>query len=214
MGHWLKILFFALIVKPLILVVIGLHIHHRERLVSNGPAILVANHNSHLDALVLMSLFPLRQIHRLRPVAAFDYFMTNPLLAWFATRIIGIIPIERKRHQKNNVSPLSQANNALENGDIIIVFPEGTRGKPEQTQDFKTGIAHLTKANPSVPIVPIFLHGLGKALPKGEGLLVPFFCDVFIGQSLYWKGDRNNFMKRVEQQMQILASEKGCTPWD
>ncbi|WP_428610652.1 lysophospholipid acyltransferase family protein, partial [Sedimenticola sp.] len=112
MTGWPKLLFFTLIVRPLVLVILGLNIRHRERLPGAGPAIVVANHNSHLDTLVLMSLFPLGQLHRLRPVAAADYFMRNPLLAWFATRVIGIIPISRN-NRNNHQDPLAPVHAAL-----------------------------------------------------------------------------------------------------
>ena len=66
----LQILFFALMVRPLIMVVLGLNIHNKERLPLQGPAIVAANHNSHLDALTLLSLWPLTKLHQVRPVAA------------------------------------------------------------------------------------------------------------------------------------------------
>ncbi|WP_275099378.1 lysophospholipid acyltransferase family protein [Sedimenticola hydrogenitrophicus] len=213
MKDWPKLLFFTCIVRPLVLIILGLNIRHRQHLPATGPAIVVANHNSHLDTLVLMSLFPLAQLQRLRPVAAADYFMANPLLAWFATRVIGIIPIERKNRDGHH-DPLAPVQAALEQGDIIIIFPEGTRGQPERMQKFKSGVIHLAKAHATAPIIPVFLHGLGKSLPKGEGLLVPFFCDVFVGPALYWQGDRTLLMQQLEQQMEALASEQGHAAWD
>ena len=98
--------------------------------------------------------------------------------------------------------------------DLLILFPEGSRGDPEQIGTFKSGIAHLAKRNPEVTIIPIFLHGLGKALPKGEALLVPFFCDVFIGESISWSGDRTSFMTSLEQGIKALAEEGYRPAWE
>ena len=92
----MRSLFFLLIVRPLIMVVIGLNIRRWDELPKRGPAIIVASHNSHLDTLVLMSLFPLQLLPKLRPVAAADHFLRSRLLAWFTLNIIGIIPIERR----------------------------------------------------------------------------------------------------------------------
>lgn len=209
----LQQLFFLLIVRPLVLIVIGLNIRHRERIPLKGPAIVVSNHNSHLDTLVLMTLLPWPLLRQLRPVAAKDYFLRNRLLAWFALNIMHIIPLEREiidRHQ----DPLAACSEALQNGDILILFPEGSRGDPEQMGTLKTGIAHLAKRNPDVPVIPIFLHGLGKALPKGETLFVPFFCDVFIGESLRWSGDRTSFMTSLEQGLKTLAEEGYRPAWE
>jgi len=174
-----KWLFFALIVRPTVLLIFGVHVRGRENLVHDKPCIIVANHNSHLDTLVLMSLFPLHKIHRIRPVAAADYFMKNRLIAWLSTRFIGIIPLSRKV-EKSHTHPLESVRQALEAGDSIILFPEGSRGEAEQMGKFKSGVAHLAKMVPHIPVVPIYLGGAGKVLPKGEALLVPFIIDVHI----------------------------------
>jgi 1-acyl-sn-glycerol-3-phosphate acyltransferase len=209
----LQQLFFLIVVRPLILIVLGLNVRHRERLPTQGPAILVSNHNSHLDTLVLMTLFPNRFLRVLRPVAARDYFFRNRLLAWFALNIIRIIPLERQIADRTQ-DPLAGCTDALRNGDILILFPEGSRGDPEEMGTFKTGIAHLAKRHPDVPITPVFLHGLGKALPKGEALLVPFFCDVFVGEPLRWNGNKGAFMAMLEQSVTLLAEEGYRPTWE
>jgi len=198
---WLRWLFFGLVVKPLIFFIIGLNIRHRERLPKQGPAIIVANHNSHLDTLVLMSLFPLKP--GVRPVAAADYFLSNRLLAWFALKVIGIIPLTRKV----TTDPFQAIHDALSQQQILILFPEGTRGEPEKMSKFKNGIARLAQAHPDIAVTPIFLHGLGKSLPKGEIILVPFFCDVFVGEPLIWGGNKHEYMQRLEMAIQNLADE-------
>jgi 1-acyl-sn-glycerol-3-phosphate acyltransferase len=213
MNKLCRWLFFALFVRPIMLVVLGLNVRRREQLPTQGPAVLVANHNSHLDAVTLMTLFPLRMLPKLRPVAAQDYFFRNPLLKWFALHIMGILPLDRKVKSKRT-HPLAGINEAIDQGDIVIVFPEGSRGDPEQLGDFKAGIAHIAKKNPEAPVIPIFMHGLGKALPKGETLLVPFFLDVFVGEPIEWDNDKEAFMDKLSARMRTLAKEGNFSPWE
>lgn len=213
MNKLCRLLFFALLVRPIMLVFLGLNVRRREGLPAKGPAVLVANHNSHLDAVTLMSLFPLRMLPKLRPVAAQDYFFRNPLLKWFALRIMGILPLDREVKSKRK-HPLAGINEALDRGEIVIVFPEGSRGAPEQLGDFKVGIAHIAKKSPKAPVIPIYMHGLGKVLPKGEALLVPFFLDVFIGEPIPWEGNKTEFMEDMTNQMTALAEEGNFSPWE
>jgi 1-acyl-sn-glycerol-3-phosphate acyltransferase len=204
--------FFLCVVRPLVFAVLGVNLRHGERLPRQGPAILVANHNSHLDTLVLMTLLPHRLLPKIRPVAALDYFLKTRWLAWFATRIVGIIPLDRKPKPGGDALALPDA--ALTRGDILILFPEGSRGEPERLQAFKTGVAHLAKRHPAVSVTPVFLHGLGKALPKDAVLLVPFFVDVFVGEPVAWTGERAEFMARLERAMRDLAAECRAPAWD
>jgi len=234
MDNLLRWFFFGVLVRGFVGIFLGLNVRHRERLPIEGPAILVANHNSHLDTLVLISLFPIRLLPRVRPAAAMDYFLRNRLLAWFALNVIGIIPVARKPQprtastrfkteefeagnppsRKQPYHILNNCERALQRGEILIFFPEGTRGEPEKRAKFKTGIAHLAETHTDVPVIPIFIHGLGKALPKGEGLLVPFFCDVFVGEAVHWGGERAGFMAQLEQAMEGLEQEGGFREWD
>jgi 1-acyl-sn-glycerol-3-phosphate acyltransferase len=213
MNNFLRLIFFTLIIRPIILIVLGLNIRYQDRLSPDGPAIIVANHNSHLDTMVLMTLLPFQYLKRIRPIAASDYFLRNKYLAWFALKIIGIIPIERSG-SKTAADLLAPCSDALKNGDILIFFPEGTRGEPERLSAFKSGIARLAERHPDIPVIPVFMYGLGKALPRGEWLLVPFFCDVVVGEALKWTGNRSEFMQKLDSTMKFLASEITAAPWE
>ncbi|QDV52371.1 lysophospholipid acyltransferase family protein [Gimesia fumaroli] len=183
MGRLLKILFFAFIVRPIVVIVLGLNLRGKQNLPQAGPAMIAANHNSHLDTLVLMSLYPLSKIHRVRPVAAADYFLKNRFLSWFAFNCIGIIPINRTGRQRKS-ELFAGCHQALDQGEILILFPEGSRGNPEELSELKRGIYHIVHDRTDTRVTPVMMHGLGRALPRGEALLVPFNCDVIIGNEL------------------------------
>jgi 1-acyl-sn-glycerol-3-phosphate acyltransferase len=153
--------------------------------------------------MVLMTLLPFRLLQRVRPVAAADYFLRNRLLAWFALRIIGVLPIQRG-HGSPGADPLAPLVEALDRGEILIFFPEGTRGEPERLKERRL----------AVPVIPVFLHGVGKALPKGEAILVPFFVDVFVGEEVPWTGDPESYLVSLRQSIEALAAEGHFPPWE
>ncbi|HEX9447596.1 MAG TPA: lysophospholipid acyltransferase family protein [Dongiaceae bacterium] len=214
----LRRLFMLLILRPLLLVAIGLNIRHRERLPRQGPAIVIANHNSHLDAFVLLSLFPAHLLDRVRPVAAADYFLRSRYLAWFTLNIVNMIPIERGggRYRERGSqageldqdkgNPLQGCIDALRRGEILLIFPEGSRGVAEELTRFKGGVARLKEQLPDVPVIPVFMRGLGRILPKGEILLVPVVVDVVVGEVLPWTGQRASFTHEMEAAISALAS--------
>ncbi len=216
MSRAFQTLFFLLIVRPFLALVLGVNLRHAERLPQAGPAILAANHNSHLDTLLLMSLYPLATLHRVRPVAAADYFLKNPFVAWFALNIMRILPLSRR--PKAGESPLAHIEAALAAGDILILFPEGSRGEPEKRSALKSGIAHLMEDAPTVPVIPIYLRGLGKALPKGDWLPIPFFADGWVGEPLMWQGGRVTTMQALEARFAALeaqcSEEKKAVAWE
>ncbi len=202
-NRLIKILFFALFVKPVVFIVLGLNIRGREKLPQNGPAILAGNHNSHLDTLVLMSLFPLSQIHKIRPVAAADYFLKNKYLAWFSQTCIGIIPLDRSGASSKD-KLFNGCYEALDNNDILIIFPEGSRGDPEKIGKIKKGLYYLVKERKDVQVIPVLMHGLGGALPRGEALFVPFNCDVIIDKPLELSKTSAQYVKQISDRFDDL----------
>ena len=143
----LRFLFFAVVVRAVILVALGLTVRHRERLPKNGPAVLAGNHNSNLDALAIMSLMPLGCCRSSARSRRWIISSRSRLRGWFATNIVGIIPVKRGSGKEGG-NPLLLAEEALERGEILVMFPEGTRGEPETLQTFKKGIGHLAHAQP------------------------------------------------------------------
>jgi 1-acyl-sn-glycerol-3-phosphate acyltransferase len=77
--------------------------------------------------------------------------------------------------------PLQPLLDALENGDSIIIFPEGTRGYEELPQRFKSGLYNLALKFPQVVLIPAWINNIQRLLPKGEVVPVPVLCSVTFG---------------------------------
>src|SRR5699024_592565 len=125
------------VIRPFITIILGLNVRRIENLPKEGPAVVVANHNSHLDTLVLMTLFRGKTIHQIRPIAAADYFLKNKVISWFSLNMIHIIPLERKPKDKDRL--FDGIYEALDKNQIVILFPEGSRGEPEVVSKLKSG---------------------------------------------------------------------------
>jgi 1-acyl-sn-glycerol-3-phosphate acyltransferase len=179
-----RILFFALVLRPSLALFAGINLLGREHLPAQGPAILAANHNSHLDAPAIMAMFPLAMLGRLRPVIAGDYFDRSCNAMRLLASLFGVISFRRdvpSGHRRF----IEECSAALRRGEILILFPEGTRGEPERRSACKCGIGHLARRHPKVPVIPVFLRGFGRVLPRGARLPVPHFCAAAIGSPLY-----------------------------
>ncbi|MCD1126879.1 1-acyl-sn-glycerol-3-phosphate acyltransferase [Jinshanibacter sp. LJY008] len=205
MNRLLRLLFVVLIAYPVVLAWLGVSVANRKRLPIKGPGIIIANHNSHLDLLTLLTLFPLSKVHLVHPAAAADYFLKNRWMAWFATRVVGIIPVVRGGDPKQS-DPLAGCVQALQEGKILVLFPEGTRGEPERLSEFKSGLWYLCQQFPEVPVTPVFMHGLGRAMGKGQWIPVPFFIDVYIDEPVYCHSDKAVFISDLKQRFESLQN--------
>lgn len=143
--------------------------------VEDEQAVVVGNHDSHLDVFLLFSLFPLRRVGKVRAVAAEDYFGQGlgGLLARVLFRAL-LVPRGSGDPQK----ALEPVRQALHRGECLVVFPEGTRGEPGVLRPFKSGIGVLMEEFPAIPVYPVALKGVERTLPKGGAFPVPFVVEI------------------------------------
>lgn len=205
LRRFAAILFFAIIARPVLSLATGLRVIGREHLPGAGPAVLAANHNSHLDVIALMSLFPLRRLHQVRPVAAADHFMKPGFAGWMARTFLNIIPIDRSG--KGADAAIAPVRAALDRGEIVIIFPEGTRGAPEVMTRFRRGTSLLADAYPDIPFVPAYLHGLGKSLPRGEWRFVPFAAEAYFGEPRRARDEDEPMAELLQADVEAMARE-------
>ncbi len=204
MTRLLRWIFTLCIAWPLVWIWLGVSVSNRKKLPVSGPAIIVANHNSHLEVLTLFTLFPLSTLVNVQPVAAADYFLKNKVMAWFALNIIGIIPVHRNGQSAN---PLAPCVEALAKNKILILFPEGTRGEPGKLSELKSGIWHLSQSQPDVPVIPVYLHGLDRAMGKGQKIPIPFFIDIYVDDPLFYQTDKAAFKAALLQRFLDLQQQ-------
>lgn len=202
-----QMIFFALVIKPFMALFIGLRVRGREHLSGAAPFLLIANHSSHLDTLSLLSLFPLTHLRKIRPVAAADYFERNWFVSGLTRTLFNILPIARKNITAEN-NPLRRMREAIEDGDSLLIFPEGTRGSGYEIGEFRSGVAHLIEKMPELSVVPAYLANMGRSLPKGEFIPVPFFCEIRLGAPRVLSGSRQEITRALEAAVRELAEEK------
>jgi 1-acyl-sn-glycerol-3-phosphate acyltransferase len=211
--QWPRAVIITLVFKPLARLFTGVDVVGREHIPTHGPAIIAANHNSHRDTLMLLSLFKASALRKVRPAAASDYFLKGAVMSWFSRHILGIIPVARDR-VKSGEDVLAPAREALESGCIVIVFPEGTRGDAsDDLGRLKNGVARLAESCPDAPVIPVWIQGAGRVLPKGVAIPVPMNCTVLAGPAIHWEGRRTPFMEALQASLLALRDEAPPQRW-
>ena len=167
------------VLRPVLRWLTGFEVRGAGRLPRRGPAIVVANHNSHIDTALLLAAFPSDVIDLVRPAAAADYWYRNRVAAWFSRRVVRAVPVDRSGAEGD---PLAPAAAALAAGEIIVLFPEGTRGEPGHLGAFKTGVARLVRRHPESVVVPVRLDGCDVVLPRRARRPRRHRCVVRVGR--------------------------------
>jgi len=141
--------------------------------------IYFANHQSHVDLVMIWAALPEELRSITRPIAAKDYWTRTPFKQWITTAVFHAIYVDRARTADQD--PLEPLVEALDHGDSIILFPEGTRGNAEEPQAFKAGLYNLALRFPQVVLVPAWIANVQRVMPKGEVVPVPILCSVTFG---------------------------------
>ena len=159
--------------------------------------IYFANHQSHADLVMIWAALPAELRGITRPIAAKDYWTKTPLRQWITTAVFNAVYVDRERTEGQD--PLAPLVQALDAGDSIILFPEGTRGHAEEPQAFKAGLYNLALRFPQVVLVPAWIHNVQRVMPKGEVVPVPILCSVTFGVPMQLQDDesRQDFLARA-----------------
>ena len=203
--------FHGAFVRPTLYLVGGIQYRRRGKLPA-GPCIVVANHNSHLDAAILMTIFPFRRLPDIHPVAAADYFGKTALLRTMAMLFMNGIPIERRARKGSD--PLKPLHDALEQGKTLILFPEGSRGEAGVLSQFRPGIGRLVKQLPGLLVVPVFMSGPERIWPRGQWIPVPVAIHANVGKPRVYADDvePREIAERVRKDVLALAPPPAPIP--
>jgi 1-acyl-sn-glycerol-3-phosphate acyltransferase len=170
--------------------------------------IYFANHTSNLDAPVIWASLPDAVRVRTRPVAARDYWEGGKIRRFLAEKVFRAVLIERKKVTAHS-NPLEGMEAALEAGDSLILFPEGTRADDADggVHEFKPGLWHLARKHPDVELVPVYLENLNRILPKGDFLIVPLLAAVTFGSPIRPEEgeEKSAFLGRAKRCVEQMA---------
>ncbi|WP_367847722.1 lysophospholipid acyltransferase family protein [Rhodoferax sp. WC2427] len=171
--------------------------------------IYFANHQSHVDLILIWAALPTELRSITRPIAAKDYWANSRFKRWLTSAVFNAIYVDRSRTKDEHgveQDPLEPLVDALQSGDSIILFPEGTRGFAPEPQPFKAGLYNLALQFPQVVLVPTWIHNVQRVMPKGEVIPVPVLCSVTFGTPMQLEPgeERRAFLDRARLNVMAL----------
>ena len=152
---------------------------------------------SHLDWVLIWAALPNDLRVRTRPIAARDYWTASPFKHWLTREVFHAVYVNRQR--TDDQDPLEPLAEALEQGDSLVIFPEGTRSSKGEPQPFKSGLFHLAERFPGVQLVPVWIDNVQRVMPKGEVVPVPVLCTATFGTPMQLQPgeDKRAFLERA-----------------
>ena len=192
-----------------------LRMYHRLEIAGGGnlPAdgsfVMVANHTSHLDGLCMLTALPLHRLDRAYPAAADDYFFVSLPRIAASTIFINAMPFGRREHVRESIDIARRL--LRERGNVLILFPEGTRSTSGEMGEFRPGIGSVV-AGLDVPVVPCAIRGAQQAMPKGSGFPRPRKICLSIGRPRNYAamGRGKDAARQVSRELNDAVRELLC----
>ncbi|MBN2163737.1 MAG: 1-acyl-sn-glycerol-3-phosphate acyltransferase [Pontiellaceae bacterium] len=194
-----------------------LRISGKENLPLHPPFVLVGNHSSHLDALVVGSLLPVSMNHLIFPVAAGDTFFRFRTTAYLSGMFLNVLPMARDG--SGGVPLITLRERLLSDGCGLILFPEGTRSRTGEIARFKSGVGMLV-AGTDVPVIPYYLRGTFEAWPASRRLPRPHRVTAIIGKPQRFRNVEhhrsgwNRIAETLELAVRLLGEQPLKLPTD
>jgi 1-acyl-sn-glycerol-3-phosphate acyltransferase len=202
-GDWF--LWFARGWARTLLAVAGVSVRvlHGDQLEPGRSFVVVANHESFCDILVLLANLPMQ----VRFMAKRSVFRV-PVLGW-SIAAAGFIPVDREDRSRGSET-VAAALARLSGGRSVVVFPEETRSRTGDLLPFKRGAAHLALKS-GLPLLPIGLAGTFRVLPPGSLLIAPGPVVMSVGDPIEVAGrtlkDRETLTRAAREEVASLRDE-------
>jgi 1-acyl-sn-glycerol-3-phosphate acyltransferase len=176
----------------------GLKTSGRENVPKKGGVLLVANHQSYLDPVLVA-------VHLYRPVSflAKSELFVNPFLSGLI-RLLEAFPV---RQGEGDIGAMKEVIRRLREGSALNIYPEGTRTTTGEIEPLEKGVALVIRRS-GVPVVPVAIHGSFEAWPKGRWIFRPHPIRLKYGKPMNFEGKKpDQIVSELEGAMCKLLAE-------
>jgi len=190
--------YFQIIARIGTTLLFGLKTYGRENVPKTGGVLLVANHQSYLDPVLVA-------VHLRRPVSflAKSELFENPYFGWFI-RKLHAFPV---RQGDGDIGAVKEVIRRLQEGYALNIYPEGSRSETGDIGPLERGVA-LVIRKAGVPVVPVAIHGSFAAWPKSDKLFHAHPIRVKYGEPMNLSAKRGDaIVRELEEKLRSMLAE-------